>query len=98
MALQKTILDESLSMYLQAVVSDIKQKGTMPTLFPPSELQLEELNGLVRSATVTYLSSSVFFSCFNFILPSHNRTKIYRQTLTHTDTNIEVNAYCSISL
>jgi len=51
MALQKTVLDESLSMYLQAVVNDIKQNASMPTLFPPSELQLEELNNLVRLAT-----------------------------------------------
>jgi len=50
-AVQKTLLDESLSMYLQAVVNDMKQTAAMPTLFPPSELQLEELNNLVRLAT-----------------------------------------------
>ena len=48
MVVQKTTLDESLSLYLRVVINDLQQKKAMPTLFPPSDLQLEELNNLVR--------------------------------------------------
>jgi len=46
---QKTILDDALSLYLRALVNDFQHNGLFtPTLFPPKDLQLEELNNLVR--------------------------------------------------
>ena len=52
MAVQKTILDESLSLYLHSLVNSLKHKASFPTLFPPKDLQLEELNNLVRLVTI----------------------------------------------
>jgi len=63
MALQNSILDESLSLYLHALVNDLRHKGSMPTLFPPKDLQLEELNNLVR--LVTFESFSAFYTLYN---------------------------------
>jgi len=54
-ALQRRVLDESLSLYLQALVSDFKHRVFLPTLFPPNDLQLEELNSLVRLVNVNSL-------------------------------------------
>lgn len=78
MDLQKTILDESLSLYLETLVKSLKNKGSMPTLFPPKDLQLEELNALVRLVStavdfvITYGTSYIIYSIysvsFSFVL------------------------------
>jgi len=66
MAFQKTILDESLSLYLHALVNDLKHT-TMPTLFPPKDLQLEEFNNLVR------LVDTVLEAAYTRCNPLYNR-------------------------
>ena len=78
MDLQKTILDKSLSLYLETLVKSLKNKGSMPTLFPPKDLQLEELNALVRLVStavdfvITYGTSYIIYSIysvsFSFVL------------------------------
>jgi len=62
MDLQKTVLDESLSLYLQSLVSDLEENGSVPKLFPPKDLQLEELNNLVRLVTVQLCILLVLFA------------------------------------
>jgi len=47
---QKSVLDDALSSYLRALVNELQHNGpsSTPTLFPPKDLQWEELNNLVR--------------------------------------------------